>query len=146
MTDQEYTQFANKWKPLFWVAFVYNLTAAIGPLAMPKFFTTMFFVTSPSNLSVVSLLHIQMAWVCVLSFGFGYAIVALNPCYNRGIVFLGLVGKVYVGILFGYFWLNGQVKLAAFLGGVGDILFAALFLLFLYKSRSQAKVIRPLLL
>ncbi|TNE51198.1 MAG: hypothetical protein EP343_03670 [Deltaproteobacteria bacterium] len=146
MTQQDYEQLANRWKPLFWVAMGYNVVAAIGPLVMPKLFTTLFFATSPASLSVISLLHIQLAWICVFAFGVGYGIVALNPQYNRGILLLGILGKLYVGVLFSVFWWSGHLQVAAFLGGLGDIVFAALFFIYLYQTRSQAKVLRWILL
>lgn len=145
MTEQHSSSVSSKWSTLFWVAFGYNLFGASGPLLQPELFLKLFFVAPPQSMSVVSQVHLQLGWVSVLSFGIGYAFVALDPTKNRGIVWLGMAGKMYVGLLFVLFWSKGHLQLAAMLGGLGDILFAFLFLLFLWQTRAMANVAPKLL-
>ena len=135
MTEHNFQETARKWSPLFWVAFCYNLFGATSPLFMPSFFCKQFFLIVPKQLTVISQLHIHFAWISVLFFGIGYAIVAINPAENRGILWLAMFGKLYIGILFLFYWMKGHLQFAAMVGGLGDILFAFLFFFFLYDQR-----------
>lgn len=139
-------QTTSRWSLLFWSAAAYNLIGASSPLLLPQLFSSLFFVSPPPTLSVVASLHLQFAWFSVLLFGLGYGLVALNPACNRGIVFLAILGKLYVGVLFFLRWQQGFLKVSALLGGLGDVVFAVLFAVFLFKTRAQARVLPRLFL
>ena len=53
----------------------------------------------------------QVALMAIALFGLGYWMVARNPDANRGIVLLGLIGKLaVVAIFFGHYFLVGDVN------------------------------------
>jgi len=137
---------ARRWRPLFWIAAGYNFVGSAGGIVAPALFNQSFFTAPAPQFDAFTSLHVQAFWVSVLLFGIGYAIVAMKPTANRGIVWLAMVGKLYVGILFGIFWLQGHLSIFIFLGGLGDILFAACFFLFLFQTRALARVKPALLL
>jgi len=79
-------------------------------------------------------------FVCV--FGFGYYLVAKDIDNNHGLVILGILGKVGVFVIFmaDYLWGAGDIT-QTLIGGV-DLLFAFLFVEFLYTYRQhQARVL-----
>jgi hypothetical protein len=67
-------------------------------------------------------------------FGLGYWMVASAPEQNRGIVQLGLLGKMLaVGLVVGHY-LAGNVSLPLALVVSGDVIFAVLFARYLAKT------------
>lgn len=136
MTQAQQTRH-TPWTTLFWIAAAYNVIAALGPLLMPKLFVSLFLTTPPANIEFPLQVHMQLTWFFVLSFGLGYAMVAMNPEPNRGIVWLGLVGKAFVMVLFGIYWFQGMLQIPALLGGLGDGVFAALFGLYLMQTKED---------
>jgi hypothetical protein len=81
----------------------------------------------------------QIALVAIALFGYGYWIVAGNPAANRGIVVLGLIGKLaVVSILFGHYFFVGDVNLRLAGVTVGDLIYCALFMRVLQASEAVA--------
>ena len=80
----------------------------------------------------VAHLYTQAFWVSVGLFGVGYAIVAHDPGRNHGILLLAALGKTYVFVVFTAAWLRGSMGTLALVGGIGDLVFAAVFFWFLW--------------
>ena len=75
-------------------------------------------------------------------FGIGYWMVASAPEQNRGIVQLGLLGKVLaIAVVVGHY-IAGNVSLPLALVVSGDIVFAVLFARYLVGTR-EAHRVRP---
>ena len=73
-------------------------------------------------------------------FGLGYWMVASAPEQNRGIVQLGLLGKVLaVGLVVGHY-LAGDVSLPLALVVSGDVIFAVLFARYLATTGAARRV------
>jgi hypothetical protein len=123
----------NRWKPFFWTAAVYNLLAAAVALLAPDFHVEQFFAAPAVLEGPVARIYTQAFWVSVLLFGVGYAIVARNPDRNHGILLLAALGKAYVFVAFVRAWLAGSMRTLALLGGIGDLIFAAGFVWFLWQ-------------
>jgi hypothetical protein len=123
--------------PLFTVAAVYNLVAAVGPLLATDMFYGLFFAKTPAAHSPIAALHTQAFWVTVALFGLGYLMVARDPVRNRAILWLAAPGKIYVAALFGWHYWAGNVTAMAALGGFGDLVFALLFLRYLLLTRDD---------
>ena len=68
-------------------------------------------------------------------FGLGYWMVASAPDQNRGIVQLGLLGKVLAVALVGGHYLAGNVSLPLALVVSGDVVFVVLFARYLAITR-----------
>lgn len=76
-------------------------------------------------------------FVCL--FGFGYYLVAKDIENNHGLVILGILGKLGVFVIFMADFLWGASDLSQTLIGVVDLVFAFLFIEFLYTyKRHQA--------
>jgi hypothetical protein len=74
----------------------------------------------------------QVALMAIALFGLGYWMVARNPDANRGIVLLGLIGKLaVVAIFFGHYFLVGDVNFNLAGLTIGDIIYSWFFLQFL---------------
>lgn len=118
-------------KLLFSVAAVFNWTAAllfIEPLGLAAAFNLSHAVsTDPFG---------HIAIMVIFVFGFGYWMVPYDPAGYRGIVMLGLVGKLaVVAIAFGhYFFGDVNFNLAGLT--LGDLVFAAFFFKYL-KATSR---------
>jgi hypothetical protein len=67
----------------------------------------------------------------VACFGGLYALIASDPMRYRPSVWLGVIGKAGVVVLFTQAWLAGRVPFAAYAVSLGDLAFIAGFLLFL---------------
>jgi len=123
----------NRWKPIFWIAAAYNISAAAVALLTPEFHVAQFFGTTAAFEGPVTRLYTQAFWVSVLSFGIGYAIVARNPDRNHGILLLAAFGKTYVFVVFVRGWLTDSMSAFALVGGIGDLVFATAFVWFLWR-------------
>jgi len=57
----------NRWKPIFWIAAAYNISAATVALLTPEFHVAQFFGTTAAFEGPVARLYTQAFWVSVLS-------------------------------------------------------------------------------
>lgn len=74
----------------------------------------------------------QIALLAILIFGFGYWMVPGNPTGYRGVVILGLIGKIgVVAIAFSHYFFVGDVNFNLAGLTLGDVVFAALFFRYL---------------
>ena len=79
----------------------------------------------------------QIALMAIALLGLGYWMVARNPDANRGIVLLGLIGKLaVVAIFFGHYFLVGDVNFNLAGLSIGDIIYSWLFFQFLRSPAS----------
>ena len=82
-------------------------------------------------------LNLHLAMSCICLFGIGYYWVARDLSKNQAIVKLGMIGKFGVfAILLGHV-ISGDIPYALAAPGVIDLVFAALFLEFLMRTRKM---------
>jgi hypothetical protein len=74
----------------------------------------------------------------LLLWGVAYAAVAMDPSRNRAIVWIGGFGKVFIFLSMTQRFLSGGATALAFGVGVGDLLFAVLYGVFLWRTRTSA--------
>ncbi len=77
-------------------------------------------------------------WIALfMTFGIGYYMVSRNPLNNKNIVILGAVGKLAFSGIFIYYLISSSdlVPMLFLVPVVGDLLFVALFALFLNFAR-----------
>jgi hypothetical protein len=67
-------------------------------------------------------------------FGVGYAIVARDPIGNRGILWIGAIGKLGAVVLAVLQYQQGLLPLNTLALGGGDLVFVLLFTLFLWRG------------
>jgi hypothetical protein len=121
------------WQWFFLLAAVWNFLGAGVAFWDLEANAREFYLTPDSALHPILYLNLQILWWTVFTFGLGYLLVAYNPKKNHGIIAIAALGKLMVGCLWirGY-WV-GLVSEVAFLGGVGDVLFALVFWHFLHR-------------
>ena len=64
-------------------------------------------------------------------YGIGYYWVSRDVRTNRDLVRMGVLGKLAVFVLFFVAWITGEIPLLMVFPGVGDLIFAILFIGFL---------------
>ena len=67
----------------------------------------------------------------VIAIGIGYFLVSLDVTQNRGIVWLGIIGKLFDVLVLSYRYIIGIACLTVLLPVIVDGIFVVLFLLFL---------------
>lgn len=80
------------------------------------------------------LYDLQFAGLMIAVFGVGYAMVARDPAGNRGIVWIGALGKLGVVALSTMYLLADAFPMRTYALALGDLLFVALFALFLWRG------------
>lgn len=118
---------------LFLIAAVYNFLGAIVPIVDPKGHFEVFFKGTVTESPALMMIN-QAFWVTVLFFGIGYYMISRDPVRNRGIIWLGAMGKLYVFGLWTWHYLTDLTAPFALVGATGDLIFACLFLLYLRKN------------
>lgn len=118
------------WKLVFWVAAVFNFAVGLPMLLTPEVLLPAIGQPLPDDL-----LMIRLAALLIVVLGIGYGMVARDPAANRPILWLGVLGKAPIPLLV---WISGgaaALSSSAFVLSLGDLAFAALFLLFLLTHR-----------
>jgi hypothetical protein len=124
---------ATAWRAFFAVAAAFNFAVGIPLLLIPATMLGLLNLPMPEDL----LFH-QVSGLLVACFGVSYAFAARDPERNRDIVWTGVIGKASVVALLGQGWLQGSVPFSLFALSMGDLAFAAGFLVFLLGRRNAA--------
>jgi hypothetical protein len=117
------------WRGLFALAAFYNLAVGGAMLAAPERIAAQLGVSGTG--AVYAML---MVGLMVAVFGVGYAMVSGAPAKNRGIVWIGAIGKFGAAALAAVQFNAGVIAMNTFLLGMGDLAFVALFALFLWRG------------
>ena len=120
------------WRRVFLVAALFNFAAGLPALLAPAWALNTFGMAPlPDHLFV------RATGLLVATYGIGYWLVS-RRLTRRDLVWLGVVGKLGVVALFTWAWRQGSLPTPAFAVGMGDLLFALLFLVFLATSPRAA--------
>lgn len=117
------------WRGLFGFAAFYNFAVGGAMLAAPERVCEQLNISGAGGPFAVA-----MAGMLIAVFGVGYAMVSAAPAKNRGIVWIGLIGKVGAAVLATIQFNAGIIPQSTFLLGIGDLVFVALFALFLWRG------------
>jgi hypothetical protein len=110
---------------------VIGLSVSVAPLSSLR----LLYGHEPSaDDQLLSMLYRDFA-SCVLIFGLGYGIVAVDPSQNHGLVWLGIIGKLGVVAVLGQRWLTEAATVWVLPVAAGDLAFALLFACFLWRSK-----------
>ena len=123
----------TNWRLLFLLAALWNFCGGAIAFWDLEANAREFYLTPEGAVHPVLILNLTIVWWTVLTFGLGYLLVAWNPKKNHGILGIAILGKIAVGFLWikGYF--AGSVSEMALVGGAGDVVFAAMFSVFLFR-------------
>lgn len=113
------------YKYLFIIGAIWNIVLSIYALIFP----------GEPRLSGESLMYYQGFVFLALVFGIGYFMVGIDIDKNHGIVIMGIIGKILVFILSLAYFLSGATSIDFAIIGVGDLIFAILFLEFLLNYK-----------
>jgi hypothetical protein len=124
------------YKAMFLVAGLWNLV-----LAVPSWLGIVFMPESSSSIlgmapAAVLFPYHAMFWL-VVAFGVGYLIVSRDITKNYGIVTIGIIGKTLFFIDCLITLALKQANVVLLLIGIGDLIFACLFLEFLLYARRK---------
>ncbi|HVK80748.1 MAG TPA: hypothetical protein VM915_09045 [Verrucomicrobiae bacterium] len=117
------------WRVLFALAALYNLAVGGTMLATPSLLAPQLSVEGAG-----APFAIMMSGLLIAMFGVGYALVARDPVGNRGIVWIGMIGKIGAAVLGTLQYQAGIVPFSTFALGMGDLVFVALFAVFLWRG------------
>jgi hypothetical protein len=118
------------WKTIFLIAAIWNWCASI---TLTLFQELIYSLLGMPPLHDAVFYHLFLSLVFV--FGVGYQMVSRDLSANQDIVRLGMIGKVLVFSILAYYYFLGSIHLLLALAGVGDLIFAGLFLAFLKKRK-----------
>jgi len=128
----------TRFRPLFYIAALWNLAAAGVALWAPAYHARVFFGSDRGLASPDAAMNTNILWVSVALFGIGYWLVARDPNKNHGLILIAALGKAYTAILWFSGFLFGTVTSFALLGAAGDIIFATFFAYFLLQAYGSA--------
>jgi len=117
------------WRGLFAFAAFYNLAVGGAMMAASARVATQLNIFGPGGAYAV-----MLAGLLIAVFGIGYAIVAAAPAKNRGIVWMGVIGKAGAAGLAAAQFSAGAIPFNTFLFGLGDLVFMLAFGLFLWRG------------
>ena len=123
------------WRLVFAVAALFNLAVGLPMLLAPEVLLPAIGQPAPADLLIT-----RLAALLIVVLGIGYGMVWRDPVANRSILWLGVLGKAPIPLLV---WQSGGAAALAsstFVLSLGDLAFAALFLLYLltHKARPAA--------
>jgi hypothetical protein len=127
---------ARYYRAVFLAAAVWNAFSAgavLFLLTSGNFRQEMGFPGPPDTISL------QLLASCLFVFGVGYYRVSRDLAQNRDLVKLGLIGKPLVFLVFFGHALAKQIPMQLVIPSVVDLLFGALFLEFLMRTRGKAQ-------
>lgn len=120
------------WRVFFAIAAFFNMAVATAMLVAPGQMAGHLSIGGAGAPYVVATLGLLIG-----AFGLGYAIVASAPARNHGIIWMGVVGKLGVAAMAMLQFAAGMIPFNYFALGMGDLVFAVMFGLFLWRMRRQ---------
>ncbi len=115
---------------LFSAAALFNLASAALLLFFPQLLLARLGIADPAAAVLArSLASSAITW------GIGYALVAVNAQRYRPFALLGAISKTIFALVYAVAWLRGLISFTAFIPALIELIFAALFIEFLWRSR-----------
>lgn len=115
------------WTRVFVIAAIFNiligLPLLLDPSIMPKF------IPLPAG----DFIWPRIAGGLIFVMGIGFWIVSRNLDTNRGIIAIGAVGKLLTFLMLLIYLIKGTIEFWPFALGIGDLVFALLFIRFLTR-------------
>lgn len=133
----------KKYAKLFFIGALWNLCIGGSGLLLPKFINKLMFGFKRVIAYGPVTFALQLVWALIFVYGMGYYFVSRDPEKNRGIVWMGIIGKLaFFFTALGYYS-KKVITLLAMLLCFGDFVFSILFSLFLAKTKDDAKEAVP---
>ena len=129
---------AAYYKALFIIGGVWNFILSVPFLLLSFFDRALLSLFVVGIFTGATLMYYQVFLWFVIVFGIGYTIVGLDLDKNHGIVLLGAIAKILAFISFVAYYLSGDVPFSLAMIGIGDLIFAILFIEFLINYKKLA--------
>lgn len=120
------------WRIFFVAAAVFNFAAGLPLLLAPDVMLSTLGMAAPDDL----LFH-RMTGLLVVCFGAVYYFVSQDLVRYRPLVWLGVVGKAGVVVLFAQAFAAGLLPAPAFAVALGDLAFVIGFLVFVISTKDE---------
>lgn len=117
---------------LFAVAAAWNLGAAAMLIFNPDFLLTRLGVSDPA-----ARLLARSFTSSVATWGIGYALIAVDRKRFRDFAWLGAISKTIFFAIYATAFFGGRISFAAFLPAAVDLVFAILFVEFLWRTHQR---------
>lgn len=121
------------WRIFFGAAAIFNFAAGLPLLLAPEMMLGSFGLPVPDDV-----LYHRMTGLLVVIFGMLYGFVATDLARFKPTVWLGVIGKSGVVILFAQAWMQGAMPFSAFSVSLGDVAFTLGFVVFLLTYKPAA--------
>ncbi|MBP7288747.1 MAG: hypothetical protein KBB21_19125 [Nannocystaceae bacterium] len=123
------------WSLVFVTAALWNLAGGLPGYLAPSWVFHALFDRALSDPLLTSIY--RGAWGTTFLYFVGYLIVARDPERHTGIVLLGTIGKVFFAINLLSLYAHGLATDLVFVVVVGDSVFSALFVRYLFSMRAH---------
>jgi hypothetical protein len=130
----------GKYAMLFFASALWNLLIAGSSLLLPKLSNKLTFGFGSVITHGPATFALRLTWALVFVYGIGYYFVSRDPERNRGIVWMGIIGKLSFFFTALAYFPKKIITLLAMILCLGDFIFSILFALFLVKTADEAKV------
>ncbi|MFX1450987.1 MAG: hypothetical protein ACFFCM_09095 [Promethearchaeota archaeon] len=122
----------NYYKYLFLIGALWNIVLGVLFFFISIIDPTLVFNT---ELIIPSLFSTHAFLLLVITFGIGYYLVSRDIDQNQGLVIVGIIGKILFFLCTVVYFSLGQIDALKLIIGIGDLIFACLFIEFLmYKK------------
>jgi hypothetical protein len=122
------------WRIVFAAAAFFNLAVGLPLLLAPQRVAAALVNTPPPDFMLA-----QICGVLISVFGVGYAMVARDPAGGRPIAWLGVIGKLPIPVILWFYVRADLVPVRTLLLSLGDLGFAVLFVLFLWRTAPASR-------
>lgn len=129
----------EKYSKLFFIGSLWNMSIAGSALLLPKLNNKLVFGLKSAIKFGPTTFALKLTWALVFVYGIGYYFVSQNPEKNRGIVWMGIIGKLAFFFTALVYYSKKIITLLTMLLCFGDFVFSILFALFLMKTKDEAK-------
>ncbi len=127
------------YKNLFFIGGIWNIAGSLlcwaGTVMFPAEFSGIFGMETP-----VVLFPYHAMYGLIIGYGIGYTIVSRDITKNHGIVFMGILGKCLFFLACLITVSSSQANLLLLPAGIGDLVFAALFVEFLLSEKKTEQI------
>lgn len=138
--DRQTKEYYSK---LFFIGALWNMCIAGSGLLLPKLINKIVFGFRTTIAYGATTFALRLTWALIFVYGIGYYFVSRDPEKNRGIVWMGIIGKLAFFFTALVYYSRKFITLLTMLLCFGDFVFSALFAMFLFKTRDEAKAAMP---
>jgi hypothetical protein len=121
---------------LFGAAAVFNAAVGLGLLFARPWLGGLIGL-DPATGTNLALLYLTASFILLFAGAYGW--VALKPMTNRPLILLGAIGKLVAVVCVAVPWMTGAIDARLPSLAAGDLVFAALFLDYLRRTRQRAR-------